>query len=169
MAADGGDDQAVAALEERARGREAQLVELVVDGRFFFDIEVGGGHVGFGLVEVVVGDEIFDRVVREKTFELVVELGGEGFVVGHDDGGAVGRLDYLGHGVGFARAGDAKQNLMLLAVEDASGERVDRRALVALGLVVADETEIHCDFYYRGRRGVDGLRESLPAGAQSRH
>lgn len=49
---------------------------------------------------------------------------------------------------------------MLLAVEDAAGERVDRRALVSLGLVVADETEIHCGFYYRGRRGSGWGREN---------
>ena len=84
-AADRGDDQAVAALEERARGREAQLVELVVDGRFFFDVEVGGGNVGLGLVEVVIGDEVFDRIVREEILELVVELGGQSLVVRHHD------------------------------------------------------------------------------------
>jgi hypothetical protein len=36
-ATDRADDDRVAPLEERARGREAQLVELLVDGGFFFD------------------------------------------------------------------------------------------------------------------------------------
>ena len=142
-AADGGDDQAVAALEEGARGGEAQLVEFVVDGGFFFDVEIGGGNVGFGLVVVVIRDEIFDRVVGEEILELVIELGGEGFVVGHDEGGAVGGFDDLGHGEGLARSGDAEQDLVLLAIEDTAQERLDGSGLVAAGFVVADELEIH--------------------------
>ncbi len=90
-AADRGDDQGVAALEQRARRREAQLVELVIDGGFFFDVEVGGGDVGFGLVVVVIGDEIFDRVVREEVLEFVIELGGQRLVVRHDERGTVQR------------------------------------------------------------------------------
>ena len=64
-AADAGDDDAVAALEQRAGGREAQLVQLVVDGGFFFDVDVARRDVGFRLIVVVVADEVLDRVVRE--------------------------------------------------------------------------------------------------------
>ena len=39
------------------------------------------GHVGLGLVVVVVGDEVLDRVVREELAELPVELRREGLVV----------------------------------------------------------------------------------------
>ena len=81
---------AVAAFEEGARGGEAELVELLVDGGFFFDVEVAGGDVGFGLVVVVVGDEVLDGVAGEEVLELVIELGGEGLVVREDEGGAVG-------------------------------------------------------------------------------
>ena len=88
-AGDGGDDDGVAAFEEAAGGGEAELVELFVDGGFFFDEEVAGGDVGFGLVVVVVGDEVLDGVVGEEVFELVVELGGEGLVVREDEGGAL--------------------------------------------------------------------------------
>ena len=111
-AGDGADDDGVAALEEGAGGGEAELVELVVDGGFFFDVEVAGGDVGLGLVVVVVGDEVLDGVVGEELFELVIELGGEGLVVGEDEGGAVGLLDDLGHGEGLAGAGDAEQDLV---------------------------------------------------------
>lgn len=34
----------------------------------------------------VVGHEVFHRVLREKLFELGIELGGERFVVGDDEG-----------------------------------------------------------------------------------
>ena len=101
--------------KRRARGGEAQLVELFVDGGFFFDVEVAGGDVGLGLVVVVVGDEVLDGVLGEEGFELVVELGGEGLVVREDEGGAVDLLDDLGHGEGLAGAGDAEQDLVLFA------------------------------------------------------
>ena len=69
-AGDGGDDDHVAALEERARGAHAQAVELVVDGGFLFDVGVGGGQIGFGQIVVVVADEIFDGVLRERNCEI---------------------------------------------------------------------------------------------------
>ena len=62
--------------KQRAGGAHAEFVELVVDGGFFVDVEIGGGDVGFGLVVVVVADEIFDGVFGEEGFELVVELRG---------------------------------------------------------------------------------------------
>ena len=80
-AADAGDDDAIAALEQRARGGEPQLVELVVDGGFLFDVDVAGGDVGFGLVVIVIADEIFDGVVGEERFEFVIKLRGERLVV----------------------------------------------------------------------------------------
>ena len=70
--------------------------------------------------------------------------------MGHDEGRAVGGLDHFGGGEGLARSGDAEQNLMLLAIEDAAGEAVDGSSLVALGLVVAYELEVHSSLYGRG-------------------
>ena len=66
------------------------MVEIVVIGGVFFDVDVAARDVGLGLVVVVVGDEVVDGVVWEERFELFVELGGEGFVVGEDEGGFVG-------------------------------------------------------------------------------
>ena len=94
-AGDGADDDAVAALEEGAGGGETEFVQLFVDRGFFFDEEVAGGDVGFGLVVVVVGDEVFDGVVGEEGLELVIELGGEGLVVREDEGRAIELLDDL--------------------------------------------------------------------------
>ena len=79
-AGDRGDDQHVVALKQRLGRRVAQLVDLVVDARVLLDIRVGRGNVGLGLVVVVVGDEVADRVFREQALELVVELRGEGLV-----------------------------------------------------------------------------------------
>ena len=65
-AAHAGDDDAVAALEQRLGGGQAQLVELVVDGGFFFDVDVARRDVGFGLVVIVIADEVLDGVVGEE-------------------------------------------------------------------------------------------------------
>ncbi len=85
-----------------------QLVELVIDGRFFFDIKVRGRNVSLGLIIVVIRDEIFHRVVRKEALEFVVKLGRQGFVVRHHNRGPVGLLNHLGHGVGLARSGHAQ-------------------------------------------------------------
>ena len=142
-AGDRRDDNTVAALKETARCGEAKLVELFVDGRFFFNEEIAGGDVGLGLVVVVVGDEVLDGVVGEEGLELVVELGGEGLVVGKDEGGTVELLDDLGHGEGLAGAGDAEQHLILLACVDAGDQFADGAGLIALRLVGSGELEVH--------------------------
>src|SRR5208283_5084559 len=119
-AAHGGDDDAVPALEQRLRGRQPQLVELIVDGRFFLDIDVGGRNVGLRLVIVVIGDEVLDRVVWEERLELVVELRRQSFVVGKNQRRAIQLLDDLGHRIGLARPRHAEQHLVFLAIEDAT-------------------------------------------------
>ena len=132
------DDDAVAALEQRLRGREAQLVKLVVDGRFLLDVDIGRGNVGFRLVIVVVGDEVLDRVVREERLELVIELRRQSLVVRQNQRRPIELLDDLGHRVRLARTGHAQQHLVLLAIEDAPRQRLDGRSLVALRLVRTD-------------------------------
>src|SRR5208282_6812568 len=94
-------------------------------------------------------DEVLHRIVREKALELVVELGGQRLVVGHDQDRAVGRLDHLGRGEGLARSGDPEQHLMLLAIEDPSGEGFDGLSLIALGSVAAYQLEVHNSLYGR--------------------
>ena len=79
-----GDDHHVAAGEQRRGGGVAQPVDLLVDGRVLLDVEVLAGDVGLGLVVVVVGDEVLDRVAREVGPELVAQLGGQRLVVGDD-------------------------------------------------------------------------------------
>ena len=80
-ARDRGDDDHVAAREQRGGRRVAQPVDVVVPRRVLLDVEVGLRDVRLGLVVVVVGDEVLDRVVGEELPELVAELGGERLVV----------------------------------------------------------------------------------------
>ena len=142
-AGDAGDDDDVLAFEQRAGGAHPQLVELVVDGGFFFNVDVGGGNVGLGLIKIVIADEIFYGVFGEEALELVIKLRGEGFIVRQDERRAIGLFDDLGHGKSFSGAGDAEKNLVLVAGLEAAEELVDGRGLIATGLIVAAQLKVH--------------------------
>ena len=117
------------------------MFDVFVDGGVFCDEGVGGGNVGFRLVVVVVGDEVFDGVVREEFAHFAVELRGQGFVRREDERRALRAGDDVRHGVGFAGAGDAQQGLFGQAVFEAFEQLRDGGRLVAGGLVVADKLE----------------------------
>ena len=112
----GGDDNHVVARHQVFGGGKAHLFDVFVDRAVFFNEQVAAGHIGFGLVIVVVGNKIFHRVFGEKFAHFGIELGGKGFVVRHDDGGAAALGDDVRHGVGFARTGYAEQGLIGQAV-----------------------------------------------------
>ena len=103
------DDDHVAAAEERGRRRVAQAVDLLVDRRVLLDVQVLARDVGLGLVVVVVGDEVLDRVVGEVAAELVAQLGRERLVVGHDQRRALHALDHRRHRHRLAGARRAQQ------------------------------------------------------------
>ncbi len=66
-----GDDDDVAAFEERSRGRQPKAIDLFVDDRLLLDVGVRGRHEGFRLIVVVVADEELDGVVRKELPELL--------------------------------------------------------------------------------------------------
>jgi hypothetical protein len=88
-ARDAGDDNHVAPRKQRTHGGEAQALDLLVAAGILFDERVGARDVGLRLVIIEVADEVFDGVVRKKTFELGVKLRGERFVVRNDERGLV--------------------------------------------------------------------------------
>ncbi len=110
-AGNGGDDDAVAATEQICHRFQAQSLNFFVDLALFFDEKVAAGDVCFGLVVVVVADEVGDGVVGEKVAEFGVQLGGEGFVVRHNQRGALGLLNDVGDGECFARSRRAEKGL----------------------------------------------------------
>ncbi len=114
------DDQHVAPLEQRPRRRQAQAVDLLVDRGLLLDVGVGGRDVRLGLVVVVVGDEVLDRVLREEPLELLVELRRERLVVREHQRRPVQPLDHLGDGERLAGAGDAEQRLRVHALLEAA-------------------------------------------------
>ena len=126
-----GHDDGVAPGEECCRGGMTQPVDLVVHGRVLLDEGVTRGQVRLGLVVVVVGDEVFDPVLRKERPELVGQLRCKGLVGGDNQGRALDLLDHPGEGGALATARDAEQGLEALAVLDASGQLVDGAGLIA--------------------------------------
>ena len=92
--------------QQSRRGAQAQFVQVVVNGKVFLYICVRGGNVGFGLVVVIVRNEVFHRVVRKELLEFTVELGCKGFVVAEDKGRTLELGNDIGNGEGFAAARD---------------------------------------------------------------
>src|SRR6185437_9169459 len=136
-------DYHVAPLEERTRGAHAQLVQLVVDRGLLLNICIARGDIGFRLVIIVVADEIFDGILRKKRPELVEKLRRERLIVRQDDGRPIDRLDYLRHRERLARAGDAQQHLVPLAILHPVHELRDGLRLIPAWLVIAGKPEIH--------------------------
>ena len=121
--------------------RVPQPLDLLVDRGVLLDVGVGLRDVRLGLVVVVVGDEVLDRVVGQQLAELVGQLGGQRLVRRHHQRRPLQPLDQPGRRRALAGAGRAEQHDVLLARADAPLEVVDRGRLVAGRLVVADDLE----------------------------
>ncbi len=137
-----GDDDDVVALKQRSRRRMAHAVDLLVDRGFLLDVGVGARDVGFRLVVVVIGDEIFHRVVGEERLELAVELCGQRLVRRENERRALRRLDHLGHGEGLAGTGHAQQDLRAIVALHALDQVLDRLRLVAFRLELGLDDEL---------------------------
>ncbi len=151
-AADAGHDDHVAPLEQGVGRGVAELVDLVVAARVLLDVGVRAGQVGLGLVVVEVAHEVLDRVVREELPELGVELGGQGLVVGQDQGRLLVLGDRVGDRPGLARAGDAHQGLVPDALAQPVDQARDRGRLVTGRLEVGNEAEVR----HGGRSAAPG-------------
>jgi hypothetical protein len=90
-------DHDVAPLEQRLRGRQPHLLDVLIDRSVLLDVRVGRRHVRLRLVIVVVRNEVLDCVVREEFAHLAVELRRERLVVGQDQRRPLQRLDNVRH------------------------------------------------------------------------
>ena len=61
------DDDDVLPADEGAGGGEAEAVDVLVDEGVFFDVDVALRDVGFGLIVVVVADEVMDGVLAGRS------------------------------------------------------------------------------------------------------
>ena len=130
-----GHDDHIPPLGQSRRSGMAQPVNLVVDGAVLFDVGIGGRDISLGLVVVVVGNEVFHRVLREELPELGAKLGRQGLVMGQHQCGPVDLGNHVGHGKSLAAAGHTQQGLGLIAVQDALGQCFNGLGLVARWLI----------------------------------
>ena len=145
QAVDGGDrgnDQGVTPLKERLGGRQPHLLDVGVNRGILLDVGVRGGHIGLGLVIVVVGDEVLHRVVGKELAELSVELGGQGLVRRQHQRRPIHRRHHVGDGKGLARAGDAKQGLVAQASLQALHQPGNGRRLITRRLIVGNHFKV---------------------------
>mgnify|MGYP006899716806 CR=1 FL=1 len=99
----------------------AQALDLIVYGAVLFNECIRVRNIGFGLVIVVIGNEIFYGVLREELSELTAQLRCKRLVVCQNERRPVDAGYYVGHRKGLARTGDAKQHLLIKAVLDSVG------------------------------------------------
>ena len=130
-----GNDDHIAALTHGSGGRVAQPVDLLVDGGILFDVGIGGGDVGFGLVVIVIADEILHCAVRKKGAQLAAQLGRQRLVMRQDQSGLLHLFNDGRHGKGLSAAGDTQQHLVAFSLQNASGQRFNGRGLVAAGRI----------------------------------
>ena len=126
-----GDHDAVLPLQNRFGRRKAHLLDVLVDRRILLDVQIARRHIRFGLVIIVIGNEILDRIFGKELAEFGIELRRERLVRREHDRRPAGACDHVGHGVGLARARHAKQRLISEPVLDALDQLVDRLRLVA--------------------------------------
>src|SRR5690606_19934315 len=88
---------------------------------------------GLGLVVVIVRNKVLHGVVGEKLLELTVELRREGFVVSHDQGGALHLSNHISDGEGLTRTSHAEQRLVCQPRLDTFHQTGNRSGLIASG------------------------------------
>ena len=132
-AGNGGDNNHVVPLLQGGGGAVAQTVDFQIDGSVLFDVGIGRRNIGFRLVIIVIGNEIFHRAVREKGLELAAQLGGQRFVVGDHQGGPLHLFDDGRHGKGFARTRHPQQHLGGHALLHPSRQGFDGLGLIPPG------------------------------------
>ncbi|MDT4849747.1 hypothetical protein FQZ97_838750 [compost metagenome] len=136
-----GHDDRVAPLQHALGGRQAHLLDVLVDRGVLLDEQVALRHVGLGLVVVVVAHEVLDGVLREELAEFAVQLRRQCLVGREHDGRTAQAGDHVGHGEGLARAGHAQQGLEHLAVEHPGHQAVDGRGLVTRRRIGLEQLE----------------------------
>ncbi|MBV6417344.1 MAG: hypothetical protein CMLOHMNK_02006 [Steroidobacteraceae bacterium] len=132
----GRDDDRVAPLEQRLGGRQAHLLDVLVDRGVLLDVGIARRDVRFRLVVIVVRDEVLDGILREELAELAIELRGERLVVRDHERRPLHLRDDIRDRECLARAGDAEQRLVREAVAEPFDELRDGLRLIARGRVV---------------------------------
>ena len=137
-AGDRSDDYHIPPAEEGGGSSQTETLDLLVDLGILFNVGVAAGDIGLWLVIVVVRDEVLHHIIGKKLTELAVELRGQRFVVGDNQGRHLDRFDDLGYRVGLAATGDAEQHLVLHPRINAGGKFGKGLGLIPHRLKIAD-------------------------------
>ena len=54
--------------------RMAKLRDILIDRRILLNVRIRMGNVCLGLVIVIIGDEVGDRIIREERLKFATEL-----------------------------------------------------------------------------------------------
>ena len=126
-----GDDDRIGAFQQRLGRRQSHLLDMLVDRGVLLDVGIRGRHIGLGLIVIVIGDEIFNCIVRVQPAHFSVELGGQRLVGSQNNGRPLDRLNDIGDGEGLARAGHTQQGLVSQAIIQSLDERCNGLRLIA--------------------------------------
>ena len=140
-AADGRHHDHVTALKQCGGGAVAQTIDFLIDGGILLDIGIRMGNVGFRLVIVVIGNEIFHRIVGEELPELCTKLSCQGLVVGQHQSWPVQLLNDGSHGKGLAGASNTQKGLLPQSPVDTVNQTFNGLRLVAGRVVFRNEFE----------------------------
>ena len=111
----------------------AQTVDLLIDGGILLNVGICVSDIRLWLIVIVIGDEVFYRIIREKLPEFRAKLGSQGLIVGQHQRGLIHLLDDRSHGEGLAGTGDTQKHLLPQAVFNAKGQLRDGLGLIAGG------------------------------------
>ena len=120
----------------------AELVDLIVDGRVLFDINILPRHVCLRLIIVVVRHEILYGVLGEEGTKLHAELRGEGLVMCQHQCRTIHPCDDVRHGKRFARSRYAEQCLIPHPGIQSGAQLIDCLRLIPRRLIRCVQLEL---------------------------
>ena len=126
----------VVTLQERGRGGVPQFINLIVNGSILFNVGIAGWYVGFGLVVVIIGNEVLHRIIREELLHFAIQLPRQGLVVGKDQGRFIHVGNHIGDREGFPGPRCSQQDLGFLSLFNFLGQFGDGLGLVPGGLII---------------------------------
>ncbi|MET3797879.1 hypothetical protein ABIC14_002852 [Pseudomonas sp. PvP046] len=113
----------------------------MIDASFSMKVS-DDGDIGFGLVVVVVGNEVFHGVVREKRLEFAIQLRGQGLVRRQHQRRALDLRNHVGDAERLARAGHPEQGLVREPGVDPFDQLANGLGLIAGWLKAGNELEL---------------------------
>ena len=114
-AGDRGDDDRVAPFQHGVDRGHPKHVQLIVGHRVLFNISIGLRHVGFRLIVIKIGYEIFHAVMRKQFLEFGIQLTGQRLVVGKNQRRTIHPFDHIADRKRLAGTCGPQQYLFLFA------------------------------------------------------